>query len=400
MQLITNDNGTDHLQTIRKTFRRAANMTVCVAFAKERAVAELEPLLENVLKRGGHVTTFAGTDFYLTEPAALRRLLKLKERHGECECFVFSDGGDTFHPKIYMGRQGDAVHYMIGSANLTMGGLASNTEASFLGKADAQSELAAQLTEFFDRLRQNGRCKKLTALWLNQYEAAYRRYDDSRRNFKAAVRNIRQEALFDTARVQDYLQRFHAKNDYIDELPRRRQNYRDALHIQNEICDTPRLSKQRFSALLGDLMGSAGHQHLWHSGDIYRQGSAATAKPEAMSTLFRTIRDHVGRPPAEVFQVAMDGARTIRGVGINMATEIMTTFDPSTYAILNNNTRTSLKELGFHELPTLGKSTFKSVRYADHVDLLTQLRDEIGAIDFLEVDSFLNFIYFDLKGTL
>jgi len=89
-------------------------------------------LIEDDLKRlAGRVRVFAGIRNKITSRQGLALLLDFG-----AELFVVDTGGCppqvevTYHPKLYLAISTTKTHLVVGSANLTMGGLKNNIEAS------------------------------------------------------------------------------------------------------------------------------------------------------------------------------------------------------------------------------------------------------------------------------
>ncbi|MCC7536257.1 MAG: phospholipase D family protein [Deltaproteobacteria bacterium] len=111
------------LEAVRRTLAEADEALLCVAFAQARGVHLIGDELEAVASRGGArvvVTTTLGS----TSDAAL---WKMRE-HGAA-IRVLNPGGGTYHPKVYLGRRGDEIAAIVGSANLTSG-LVANVETA------------------------------------------------------------------------------------------------------------------------------------------------------------------------------------------------------------------------------------------------------------------------------
>jgi HKD family nuclease len=102
------------------------------AFVSENGIAALveDPALRSFLDRSGRCSLVAGIDA-VTDPAALRALLRLAEEHQHVEVRVFhNESRGLFHPKIAHFTRSDGTQVVVvGSGNLTPGGLRGNIEA-------------------------------------------------------------------------------------------------------------------------------------------------------------------------------------------------------------------------------------------------------------------------------
>jgi len=101
-------------------------LNIVVAFAKSSGVLRIKDSLENFRKRGGVVNAYVGVDLGVTSYEALTALLLCTDSLN----VVHSEKGQTFHTKIYqfLGEKKGII--VVGSHNLTAGGLWTNFESS------------------------------------------------------------------------------------------------------------------------------------------------------------------------------------------------------------------------------------------------------------------------------
>ena len=101
-------------------------LNIVVAFAKSSGVLRIKNSLENFRKRGGKVNAYVGVDLDVTSYEALTALLLCTDSLN----VVHSENGQTFHTKIYqfLGKEKGII--VVGSHNLTGGGLWTNFESS------------------------------------------------------------------------------------------------------------------------------------------------------------------------------------------------------------------------------------------------------------------------------
>ena len=95
---------------------------VAVAYVKRAGVELLRRDVQRLTKRQGTLAVLTTFDFNTTDPDALDQLVDLG-----ADVRIFS--GRTYHPKVFLGARGTQRHALIGSANLTGGGLLRNVEA-------------------------------------------------------------------------------------------------------------------------------------------------------------------------------------------------------------------------------------------------------------------------------
>jgi HKD family nuclease len=107
-----------------------------VAFAKLSGVQFLEKSLRHFGERGGDIRMVVGIDQFVTSSEALAKLLDSVGSNGQIWINHDSRPYITFHPKLYL-FEGDAdALLIIGSGNLTQGGIQTNDEASSVNVLD------------------------------------------------------------------------------------------------------------------------------------------------------------------------------------------------------------------------------------------------------------------------
>jgi HKD family nuclease len=123
---------------------------ISVAFVSQNGVEHIEPLLA---AHADEITVYAGIRNEITSAQALKRLLEIG-----VSLYAVDTGSRSllFHPKLYHVRAAGKVQLLVGSANLTLGGLNNNIEASLLQTLSLDDEASAtfinELEASFDGL--------------------------------------------------------------------------------------------------------------------------------------------------------------------------------------------------------------------------------------------------------
>ncbi|MGA4332313.1 phospholipase D-like domain-containing protein [Ralstonia nicotianae] len=115
----------DHSSIIKTTLERELDkLLVSVAFAKSQGAMVIKSALEKNKEKS---LVFVGVRNDITSYQALEILLETG-----ATLYAVDTGSRTtiFHPKIYLARKNQSATAIIGSANLTFGGLHNNIEAS------------------------------------------------------------------------------------------------------------------------------------------------------------------------------------------------------------------------------------------------------------------------------
>lgn len=106
-----------------------------VAFVKRSGTKHIRAQLEDFSKRGGRVKITAGVDAMGTSAEGLSDLIEAVASRGDV--VIFNNAiTSTFHPKVYLFKSATAAVVVVGSGNLTEGGLFTNYEASLLLRLD------------------------------------------------------------------------------------------------------------------------------------------------------------------------------------------------------------------------------------------------------------------------
>lgn len=132
------------------------DLTIIVAFAKESGVLRIKDALDNFRLTNGRVTAYVGIDLDGTSYEALTTLYKSVDSLN----IIHSETSQTFHPKIFNFVNGKDSLTIVGSHNLTAGGLWTNFESSFIATTDLTQmdgkKLQQSIDDFINRLKALG----------------------------------------------------------------------------------------------------------------------------------------------------------------------------------------------------------------------------------------------------
>lgn len=133
-------------------------LQILSAFASGSGVTAITPLLDIFLADGNAVEIIVGVDRNGTDKAALKNLHSLASAYEkQCSVHVFQAPSkqSIFHPKLYLLRTRSAISCVIGSPNLTCGGLSSNFESMLLfGDCKIDSVVATNAISIWDTFSQ------------------------------------------------------------------------------------------------------------------------------------------------------------------------------------------------------------------------------------------------------
>ncbi len=177
-------------------------------------------------------------------------------------------------------------------------------------------------------------------------------------------------------------------------MNRRIKNYDKARLVMKALTEGKPVLKTEFKGLYEQLVGGKGIGSLWASDQLYRQKSNVVSNYKQVIAMFAALKELIGQSPESIVEAGMARTQKIRGLGPNVLTEAMHTWNPQRYPVLNNNTITALKELGvrFPNPRSFRAQTFKS--YSQTIGLLAE---QCKFKSLTHMDKFLNFIYWQQK---
>lgn len=128
-----------------------------VAWAKRSGLSRIGPALQEFRARGGRAEVIVGID----EGGATKEGLELARQLFD-EVLVFHDPGNrTFHPKLYVVEGQDRALALVGSGNLTKGGMFTNYEVGLLLELDTAArpddfKLLGEFRAYYEGLKGSG----------------------------------------------------------------------------------------------------------------------------------------------------------------------------------------------------------------------------------------------------
>ncbi len=145
----------DMVSVLLPTIAESSDIRMAVAFASRRGLALIEPSIKATLLAGGYLEFLVGLDMQTTEPNALQFLYDLSCQNSNVAlyCFASLSPASIYHPKVYLMRNADAVKSVVGSSNLTEGGLKKNIEANVVLDGHTTDEVISDLYATYSRLK-------------------------------------------------------------------------------------------------------------------------------------------------------------------------------------------------------------------------------------------------------
>ncbi|RYE58498.1 MAG: NgoFVII family restriction endonuclease [Sphingobacteriales bacterium] len=402
VSIITN-NHQNHKQLLLQLLSDADEIIFAVGFLKSSGIKNLlSPLAEFCNNPHNKATFFIGSGLGETHPDALWSLYETLQGNEANKLILCTPDAGIFHPKIYVFIKGTVANVVIGSSNLTQHGWVINDEVSVWYQSSTTDTEFIQLSSYFSQLLTSYQAEDIRQE-LEAYEEQLAEFQDAngvRSVFRFRTQTNR--SVIDLARLAVYYSQYRQSEEFISPADREAK-YGLALQKLEELADVKHLTKQEFHDLFGPLVGHKGYAKLWHSGSIHRKTYKTLDYADSFRKLIRFAITNVDQPVSVVFDSClrflkqMKKAKQISGVGENILTEILLTLNPKKFANLNDNPLAVLEMLGV--LFPSGTS-FTGQTYDQYIQLLSQVREHLGLNSFLEIDSFFNYVYWNLLEEL
>jgi HKD family nuclease len=145
---------------IREFLPRAHNALFAVAYGTFDGLSTFGPQLGDFLGRHGKFKAILDVDRHFTDPLLIDDLYTMP---GDIECKLFAPRiknpsiahGPAFHPKIYYFDDNKQAAAIVGSSNLSLGGLERNYESSLVIQGDFEDPVFVELRALFEAFWNN-----------------------------------------------------------------------------------------------------------------------------------------------------------------------------------------------------------------------------------------------------
>lgn len=342
------------------------------------------------MRRRIPVEFFCGLDQYISEPSALQMVYRLFKT-GNAKLFLVELPSGNFHPKMYCFFESGLLHLVIGSANVTGGGLAKNAEISISFAISEDDPIAKEVKQFRQTILDAG-AEEANPWNLSQYARKHKIIDLKRRKAeKEAFKEISHTRFWKLGEIEKQLDVYKSDAEGAERFAYRLATYVKAKDALTQICSRRLTSPAAFLALYGPLVGVRGEGQLWFSSGLQRGKNKVAKRYKEVIRLIREIRANISKSPEEVFAIALRMGRSIDGMGANTITEIMHTFEPRKFPILNVRPLVTLEYFGHATFSS--PNSFHPADYAAFTEQEEFIREHCKFKAVAQVDHFLDFVY-------
>src|SRR4030042_3894760 len=204
MEIDIIDNFSNDLASIlSKSIEQANDVRIAVAFVSQRGLEMISSSINHTMDKGANIEFLVGLDMRTTEPEALQSLYILSKKNDNFSlyCHASLTPSSLYHPKLYLLKDQDKVISIIGSSNLTQGGLSKNIEVNLVIKATVRDEIISDACAIYNRLKFHPRRVVPDEEFISYYsilcnsEKSYQRKFSKEKDNKKALKTFEDKAL-------------------------------------------------------------------------------------------------------------------------------------------------------------------------------------------------------------
>ncbi|WP_461245730.1 phospholipase D-like domain-containing protein [Treponema sp. R6D11] len=162
---------------IEKVISDSLEIKIVTAFLKKSGLDIFKIINHN------KVSVICGIDFFITEPDALKYL-----ENKNFQIKIFHEPKKTFHPKCIYVKTIDKEYLVVGSSNITFGGLSNNYEVSILLDNDFTNQnVFINFNKYFNNLLSSKYCIGLNHQIFMNYSEKYNDFCKNKENFDKEI---------------------------------------------------------------------------------------------------------------------------------------------------------------------------------------------------------------------
>lgn len=399
-----------HEIVLNKMFSDAVQLDWQIAFASLNGVNAIHDNFLNFIKSNNSHTAriTIGLDYYHSEPDALDYFFDLSKKHpSQIEFYVSNpDRECIFHPKTYV------FHYatddekfarvLIGSANLTSGGLDGNYEfsAQILLKFDENGQNTF-LSDFENHSQEIIDAEEVVLAneqILEKYREEHKYY-----HLYSALAKKKAKSAITRGDVDPYeyfrviLEEFKSEveYDFQSEVNNRDVYRQKALQVLNNFVAHGSWTDEEFLSQYRLLVSTP--TYYWRSSMIgIQQQSVANTHVHFISGLSLLQNALASGPltPATAYDVLHAQFVNVSGAGPNVISEILHSYDNTCFAVMNSRSVSELNKVSNVKFPpNLNKNTVTGMIYQQFCDEAKKVCNALGLNNFSEFDALMNYDY-------
>ena len=322
--------------SLPSTLQTAKEIRLATAFARPSGWKFFK---EPVSKSKAAVFLLAGRDCYQTEPKLLKDWLELKVTgaNGRVKAHLASDE-TFFHPKVLIVTFDEPEHNfaVVGSGNLSEGGLSSNSECSLFITDRATVKAVAN---WFDIEFQKG--FELNEKLIAVYEIDYKKNKDKRyflakRDAETGkkLKAVAAATMASWGQATEAAKKYFASKEFHSSYERRHEG---AEKIK-DVLNAPEFNFDKFGWHLFYTVGALGQLDERYRDRVWKQ----------QRRLKKALKELATNPESAVPRVLNpDGDLHVPGAGLNTITKILAALFPQEWPVYNQRVSVALAAFGY-----------------------------------------------------
>jgi HKD family nuclease len=360
---------------LQDELRSARTIRLATAFAK---MTGWQLLSDSICESQATKYFLAGASFFLTQPEVLSCWLKLCKQDN-VHAALYSEKGTTFHPKVLI-VDGDSPFAIIGSGNLSRGGLKDNIEC---GLYTDDEFIVRELCRWFDDLF--GRSAALTEGTVLDYKQKWAQLRKAAQQLRKEQEQVEKEFCENRkATLARWNDAVKAAKSYLSS-----ERYSNSYKVR---LDAAKLIKGALQYPQFDFDAKGwrsfyGVPEMGHLIPIWRD--RIFKKRHRLQTGFRElIAGNVGANLNEL--LLPSGRYHISGLGLNAISKVLAVHAPAQWTVYNKPVEKTLRSFGYVS-PRGGTAADK---YFAFTKMMDKFKEETGAEDAFALDAFFADHYF------
>jgi HKD family nuclease len=143
------------ISILSDTIKNSSDIRMAVAFVSRRGLSLIDSSINYICSTKVNLEFLIGLDMRTTEPEALKYIYNLSKNYNNITLYCYSslEQSSIYHPKLYILKGVKTITSIIGSSNLTVGGLKKNIEVNIVVTIDEQDEILADIYATYNRLK-------------------------------------------------------------------------------------------------------------------------------------------------------------------------------------------------------------------------------------------------------
>lgn len=381
MKLITNTDKT-HKSIFRKLLKKAYTIDVVTSYADQET---LDFIIKRISKNKNKpkVRLIVGGNFAITSPDAFTTVKN--DLPGKIYVSM-PEEPVVFQSNIYRFKTKNNYHVLLGSASCTEEGLETDIEASVYQKKSKKKKLWKISGSHIKNLTSSQNVHRLTTRFIARYQTYYEKLANNPDLSWSSWQD--KDALINQVdRLKDRIAEWKKLAENAEKVVEIEDGYRLARKVLNRIASQKMIPKEEAARYMDQLIGASGEQGFWNVNGLQGSKTAVVDQFEVFRDMIRYVRENRDEAPGYVFEGCQEFADKIKGVGVNMISEILISYEPRRFPKLNGNLVQILVDTGSLSMKK-SVSKYNSDDYQKYSEIIWDFTDQLKIKTMVEADVF------------